>query len=77
MLHARKESKMLPKEKNKKTLDILNMLREKGAPTASPFPGEQDATGTTVDTGEDGVVMAAPMEKLPVPLKKNKKPLSV
>jgi len=53
------------------------MLREKGAPTASPFPGEQDATGTTVDTGEDGVVMAAPMEKLPVPLKKNKKPLSV
>lgn len=68
---------MLPQEKNKKTMGILNMLRDKGAPAASPFPGEQDAAGSTVDTGEDGVVTAAPMEKLPVPLKKNKKPLSV
>lgn len=67
---------MLPKEKSKKTLDILNMLREKGAPAASPFPGEQDAAGSTVDTGADGVVTAAPMEKLPVPPKRSRKPVS-
>ena len=64
---------MLPQEKNKKTLGILNMLRDKGAPAASPFPGEQDAAGSTVDTGEEGVVTAAPIEKLLVPPKKDKK----
>ena len=49
------------------------MLRDKGAPAASPFPGEQDAAGSTVDTGEEGVVTAAPIEKLLVPPKKDRK----
>ena len=33
---------MLPSQKNKATISILEKLRQSGAPAISPFPGEQE-----------------------------------
>ena len=50
---------MLKKDKNKMNLKILGMLREKGAPALTPFPGEQDFETTDTDLDELGDVLVA------------------
>lgn len=74
---------MLPDQKNKMNLRIIEMLRSKGAPAASPFPGEQDFESTDHDLDEMGDVLIAgrpealekAQEKGPVPAPKKKKPV--
>lgn len=59
------------------------MLRDKGAPSMTPFPGEQDFEATDVDLDQMGDVLLAnntgiEKPKLPMPeaKKKKKKPAS-
>ena len=50
---------MLPNQKNKTNLKILGMLRERGAPQMTPFPGEQDFQSTDLDLDEIGDVLVS------------------
>jgi hypothetical protein len=71
---------MLPAEKNKKTLDILNIMRTRGVPSnvVSPFPGEQKPGSEDVDIGMSGDIIASPSTLgLPQPPLKKKPGSSV
>lgn len=63
---------MIPKQKSKLNLRILNMLREKGAPSMSPFPGGQGFQSEDMDEDQYGEVVRGKSEEL-VPSKKKKK----
>ena len=66
-------TRMLPEEKNKKTLSILNMMRSRGVPAqeVSPFPGEQESATEDLDDGAAGeVVTPASALVLPKPPRK-------
>lgn len=70
---------MIPKEKSRMNLKILDMLRSKGAPAVSPFPGEQDFESMDVDLDQMGDVLLAKGKPEPKateeqPKKKKKKP---
>lgn len=63
---------MIPKQKSKLNLRILSMLREKGAPSMSPFPGEQGFQSEDMDEDQYGNTVRGKSEEL-VPSKKKKK----
>lgn len=70
---------MIPKEKSKMNLKILSMLRDKGAPALTPFPGEQGFESSDIDLDEMGDVLLAkgkpePRAEEEKPKKKKKKP---
>lgn len=50
---------MIPKEKNKMNLKILGMLRDKGAPALTPFPGEQGFESNDLDLDRMGDVLVS------------------
>lgn len=50
---------MLPKQRSKSNLRILEMLREKGAPSLSPFPGEQGFETEDLDLDQMGDILLA------------------
>lgn len=56
---------MLPKDKNKMNLQILQMLRDKGAPALTPFPGEQDFETSDMDLDQMGDVLIAGNKPMP------------
>ena len=68
---------MTPDQKNKMNLRILSMLRDKGAPALSPFPGEQAFEAEDVDLDSMGDAVQKPMlpEELLPPGKGEKKGL--
>lgn len=63
---------MIPKQKSRLNLRILNMLREKGAPSMSPFPGDQGFQSEDMDEDQYGDTIRGKSEEL-VPSKKKKK----
>lgn len=65
---------MLPKEKNKMNLNILQMLRSRGMPDATPFPGEQGFQSTDQDLDQMGNVLIAGGQPIP-PKKLDKLPM--
>lgn len=67
---------MLEKQKNRMNLKILGMLREKGAPTLTPFPGEQGFESTDLDLDQMGDVLVAGSKPEELPNKKKKKKLA-
>lgn len=50
---------MIPSQKNKMNLKILEMLRDKGAPAVTPFPGEQGFEAEDLDLDQMGDVLVA------------------
>lgn len=50
---------MLKEQKNKMNMKILEMLRNKGAPSLSPFPGEQEFESEDLDLDNIGDVTIA------------------
>lgn len=64
---------MLKEQKNKMNLRILEMLRDKGAPGLSPFPGEQDFESTDMDEDQFGNIVRGRSEELSPEKKKKKK----
>lgn len=50
---------MLSSLQKKANLKILEKLRDKGAPSLSPFPGEQDAVVEDVDLDPMGTTLAS------------------
>jgi len=64
---------MLREQKNKMNLKILEMLRSKGAPGISPFPGEQDFESLDMDEDQFGDVVRGRQEELSPEKKKKKK----
>ena len=53
-------------------LNILQMLRDRGMPDATPFPGEQGFQTTDQDLDEMGNILIAGTQPIP----KQKKPIS-
>lgn len=64
---------MLREQKNKMNLKILEMLRSKGAPGISPFPGEQEFESLDMDEDQFGDVVRGRQEELSPEKKKKKK----
>lgn len=66
---------MLPNQKSKMNMKILEMLRDKGAPQLSPFPGEQDFETTDLDLDQMGdVLVSGPTsQEKPEELKKRRR----
>ena len=64
---------MLREQKNKMNLKILEMLRNKGAPSLSPFPGEQDFESLDMDEDQFGDVIRGRQEELSPEERKKKK----
>lgn len=65
---------MITKEKNRMNLKILEMLRNKGAPALSPFPGEQGFEAEGMDEDQFGdIVRGAQPELSPEKLKRKKR----
>lgn len=64
---------MTPTKRGKMTLEILGKLREKGAPSFSPFPGEQSFESQGEDISPDGSIVGG--EIPPELLRKKKKPV--
>jgi|NOAtaT_6_FD_contig_21_1612294_length_480_multi_3_in_0_out_0_1 hypothetical protein len=50
---------MMKKDRDKMNLRILGMLRQRGAPSLTPFPGEQGFESEDVDLDQTGDVVAA------------------
>jgi hypothetical protein len=65
---------MLREQKNRMNLKILQMLRNKGAPELSPFPGEQGFESEGMDEDQFGdVVRGGQPELSPEKLKRKKR----
>jgi hypothetical protein len=66
---------MLKKDRDKTNLKILSMLREKGAPSLTPFPGEQDFQSKDLDLDQMGdVLISGPTsEEKPEELRKRRR----
>ena len=65
---------MTPTKRGKMTLEILGKLREKGAPTLSPFPGEQAFESQDEDISPDGSIVGGEISPELLRKKKKKKP---
>jgi hypothetical protein len=68
---------MLKKNRDKMNLKILGMLRQKGAPSLTPFPGEQGFESEDVDDSQYGDVVRGRTEELIPEVKKKKKKVSI
>lgn len=64
---------MLRKDRNKMNLNILEMLRDRGVPAATPFPGEQEFESSDVDLDQVGDVVASPAIESPEKRKKKRR----
>lgn len=67
---------MMKKNRDRMNLKILEMLRSKGAPAMSPFPGEQDFESEDVDDSQYGDVVRGKTEDLIPEVKKKRKKVS-
>lgn len=67
---------MMKKNRDRMNLKILEMLRSKGAPAISPFPGEQDFESEDVDDSQYGDVVRGKTEDLIPEVKKKRKKVS-
>ena len=50
---------MMRKQRDKMNLKILGMLRQKGAPALTPFPGEQGFESEDIDVDGTGDIVTA------------------